>query len=124
MFHTVRLKLLKRIGVDHPKIGVIIVIALILRSSLVIAARVATGSFRSAYSYDTLDYLLPAEEWLRTGFYNYHGVPELFRTPGYPVFLLPGILFGHVELVTLVLQILISTGSVFLICRFKSQMQL
>ena len=66
---------------------------------------------------DTDSYVRPATSLLDSGvFENEHG-PELFRTPGYPLFLMPGILIGHVEYVTVVLQILLSVLTVYIVYR-------
>lgn len=38
---------------------------------------------------DSASYIQPARELLSYGTFTYHGIPELFRTPGYPIFLIP-----------------------------------
>ena len=43
--------------------------------------------------------------------------PEIVRTPGYPVFLLPGLAAGHVIPVTIALQVLASCLTVYLVYR-------
>jgi hypothetical protein len=41
--------------------------------------------------------------------------PEIFRTPGYPVFLIPGLLLNHLILVAILLQIAVSCLTVYVI---------
>lgn len=108
------LKRNKLAGLNPPRIGTSIAIALVLRCAVALAVKLVTGDFSTVYSYDTFDYLIPAQEWLQTGIYSNQGLPELFRPPGYPIFLIPGIFFGQIELITLSLQILISTSNVYL----------
>ncbi len=59
---------------------------------------------------DTDSYIKPAMELATTGKFNgyYDRLPELFRTPGYPLFLLPGVWLGSVEAVTIPLQVVLS----------------
>lgn len=42
-------------------------------------------------------------------------MPEIFRPPGYPIFLIPGLLFGKPELFTIACQIILSCLTVFLV---------
>ncbi len=59
---------------------------------------------------DTDSYIKPAMELATTGKFNgyYDRLPELFRTPGYPLFLLPGVWLGSVEAITIPLQVVLS----------------
>jgi 4-amino-4-deoxy-L-arabinose transferase-like glycosyltransferase len=98
-----------------PRIELSIILGLLLRLFLLLSIRIHTGNLNTTYSYDTQDYLTPAQNWLKTGLFVNHGLPELYRTPGYPLFLIPGILLGHIEIVTIVLQIAISTLGIFLL---------
>jgi len=95
----------------------ILCLAFILRVAVPLVIILTTGDYSLFYSPDTFTYLKPAEELLLHGrFYN-KGLPELFRTPGYPLFLIPGILLGEVETVTIALQIILSCLTTYLIFR-------
>jgi len=66
---------------------------------------------------DTGDYLLTARQLL-AGRFSLDGVtPELFRTPGYPLLLVPGVALGEAAAVTILLQILLSVATVYLVYR-------
>lgn len=62
------------------------------------------------YAADSDSYIKPALELAATGKFNnyYDKLPELFRTPGYPLFLVPGVWLGKVEAVAIFLQVLLS----------------
>ena len=89
----------------------ILAFAFVLRLGLPILAWILhpqnPGIFHAA---DTDSYIKPAMELATTGKFNgyYDGLPELFRTPGYPLFLLPGVWLGYVEAVTIPLQVVLS----------------
>ena len=82
----------------------VLALALVLRVLLPVLAWVYTGDPETFMISDTPTYLKPAESLLRTGRFRYGVVgrhtrpdePEIVRTPGYPVFLLPGLAAGHV----------------------------
>ena len=52
-----------------------------------------------------------------TGEFSRGGVPETFRTPGYPLLLVPGILLGSIEGVTIALQVLLGCVTIYLVYR-------
>jgi hypothetical protein len=64
---------------------------------------------------DTGSYLVVAESLLRHGRFGVDSTPDITRTPGYPIFLIPGLSGGQLEAVTLVLQIALSVVSVSLV---------
>jgi 4-amino-4-deoxy-L-arabinose transferase-like glycosyltransferase len=64
---------------------------------------------------DTISYVEPAESLLDEGRFASHGQPELFRTPGYSLLLLPGIALQHVELVTFFIQLILSVATIWLV---------
>jgi hypothetical protein len=68
------------------------------------------------YRPDTLSYLEPALALIKDHtFSNSDGTPEIMRTPGYSVILIPGALVNHLELVTIFVQILLSCLTVYLV---------
>jgi len=48
-----------------------------------------------------------------SGVFETYGKPEVLRTPGYPVFLLPGYVFGNIEIIGIFLQIFVSILTLF-----------
>lgn len=77
-------------------------------------------------AYDSKEYIVLAEELLSAGRFFRTGipaemtqvdVPEIARTPGYPLFLIPGIILNHIKVVTVSLQILLCCLTVFLVYR-------
>jgi 4-amino-4-deoxy-L-arabinose transferase-like glycosyltransferase len=52
------------------------------------------------HSPDTASYVVLAKE-LVSGSFATHGSPEIFRTPGYPIFLIPSVALGHFYLLAL-----------------------
>lgn len=62
---------------------------------------------------DTMTYVAPAQSLLTSGGLNKDGHPEIWHPPGYPLFLMPGLLAGHLLTVTISLQIIISTATAF-----------
>jgi len=64
---------------------------------------------------DTPDYVRPAEAMLSSGAFDGDGQPEIERTPGYPVFLMPGLIAGRLATMTVALQIFVSTLTVVLV---------
>ncbi len=101
-------------GLTGP-LWIVLSIALLLRTALPLAA-LATHHDSSVFlENDTETYLRPAEALLTSGAFNTASHPEIVRTPGYPLFLMPGLLSEHVKAVTIALQIMISTLTVFLV---------
>lgn len=88
----------------------ILLIALILRGALALGARSATGD-TVVFTPDTFTYLTCARELVRYGTFTTAGVPEVIRTPGYPLLLIPGVLLGHEQGITIALQIALSLFS-------------
>ena len=100
---------------DGTALGLVVIAALVIRA-LVTVGVLATGSGPNAFhAPDTDSYLQDAQELLETGTFGPPGEPEIVRTPGYPLLLLPGVSLGAPELVTVMLQILLSTLTVILV---------
>lgn len=81
--------------------------AVILRVALGAAAVVSQGG-ETLHAPDTTGYLEPAQSLITSGTFSRASQPELVRTPGYPLLLLPGLLLDHVEGVTVLLQALLA----------------
>src|SRR5690348_921345 len=56
---------------------------------------------------DSVGYVRLAEELAATGRFAQQGRPEIERTPGYVLCLLPGVLTGHIDTVTIAMQCVI-----------------
>jgi hypothetical protein len=89
----------------------ILIVALVLRLGLAVVAWLLNPQNPEIFhAADTDSYLKPAIELATTGRFTdyYDGLPELFRTPGYPLFLVPGVWLGNVYRVIIPLQILLT----------------
>lgn len=89
----------------------------VVRSLVPLLALMLTKDYAVFHSGDTSSYIRPATGLAYSGQFASKGTPEIRRTPGYPVLLIPGIVSGHTELVTIVLQIILSTLTVYLTFR-------
>jgi len=108
-------RLLKRLSVLSDPLWIVLSFALLLRTALPLAA-LATHHDTSVFvENDTESYAAPAQALLTSRAFNTDNHPEIVRTPGYPLFLVPGLLSGHLKAVTIALQITISTLTVFLV---------
>ena len=103
-----------------------------LRSILLFAFALRTLIFGAAYFWlrdntafyakDTWSYLQPAMELVTAGSFTAFGEPELFRTPGYALLLSLGVRLGHVEVITIALQILLSCATTYLVFRIAHEL--
>jgi 4-amino-4-deoxy-L-arabinose transferase-like glycosyltransferase len=75
------------------------------------------GDASFSHSIDTPGYLQPAMSAAAGRGFSWYGQPEVIYPPGYAVFLLPGVMLGHVEAVTIALQVLTSCLTVWLVYR-------
>jgi 4-amino-4-deoxy-L-arabinose transferase-like glycosyltransferase len=97
--------------------GTIILIAAVVRILLPLAAysiACDAGIFRAP---DTSSYLACARSLAREGSFSMGGAPEIVRTPGYPLMLVPGVVLGHVTALTVPVQIAIGCVTVWLVYR-------
>ncbi len=92
----------------------VLTIGFLLRCLLTIVV-LAINHTSAAYTLDTESYLITARKLIESGQFANSVQPEIFRTPGYPLLLIPGILLGQQELVTIFIQILLSCFTIFLI---------
>lgn len=69
---------------------------------------------------DTWSYYTPAQSLIdRFEFSRNIDEPEIIRTPGYPIFMIPGLLLGHLPEVTVFLQVILSCLTVFVIYKIS-----
>lgn len=95
-------------------IWAVLTLAFLLRSLLTIVV-LAINNTSGAYTLDTESYLITARKLIESGQFTNSVQPEIFRTPGYPLLLIPGILLGQQELVAIFIQIMLSCFTIFLI---------
>ncbi len=98
-----------------PKLRYIILLALALRVAFPVLMLGLSKDVKVFYDNDTIEYIEPARGLIASWQFATKGVPEIERTPGYPLLLIPGIISGHIELATIALQIVLSCFSVFII---------
>jgi 4-amino-4-deoxy-L-arabinose transferase-like glycosyltransferase len=70
---------------------------------------------------DTLGYVIPAQSLLH-GSFSVRGMPEIVRTPGYPLLLLPAIAGHHLVLIALLENFLLAAGSAWLVWKIASHL--
>lgn len=99
----------------YLKLRYIVLLALALRVAFPVLIFGLGKDISVFYDNDTVEYIEPARGLVTSGQFGSKGVPEIERTPGYPLLLIPGIVLGHIELVTIALQIALSCFSVFII---------
>jgi hypothetical protein len=93
----------------------ILMLALALRAALFAAACHNAPDLHTLNENDTPSYIAPAQSLLAHGTFSPDDAPEIVRTPGYPLLLTVGLRLGHVEVVTIALQIIISVASILLV---------
>lgn len=96
----------------HALAGILLV-ALLIRSFHALGAWLATRGVEVFYLDDSASYVSVAREFLSAGAFGRGGEPEIFRTPGYPLLLIPGLLLGRVEITTIALQIALAVATTF-----------
>ena len=110
----------KNKAVIHRPLVYILLLAFLTRITIPLIIIFTHGDYSLFYSPDSFSYVKPAEELLSHGRFYSNGLPELFRTPGYPLFLIPGILLGKVETVTIAFQIILSCLTTYIVFRIAS----
>ena len=99
------------------KIWRVLGVALLLRSVLPIAGYYHTRDIRIFYNPDTLSYVVPDHELIVNHRFFANGAPECIRTPGYPSLLTIGLLLDRFVVTTIVVQILLSCFTVYMVYR-------
>ena len=99
----------------------LVLLAIVLLSRLVFAFIVwKINGPSGVIGSDTPSYVGPARSllhgaFLSDGSFGIPGAAEIFRTPGYPLFLVPAVALGHVELIALGENLLLAVASAWLI---------
>ncbi len=92
----------------------VLALALVLRCAVACPLLVAADAVTRASTVDTQRYLELARSIAIDGRFVFAGVPELKRTPGYPLFLVPAVWTGN-ALTIVPLQILLGCATVYLV---------
>ncbi len=108
------MKLQNTIKKNYP-ILVVLLLAFTLRAALSVLAFSIHQHYHIFDAFDTPSYINPAKNLIELGQFSNGGKPEILRTPGYSLFLIPGILSGHIYFVTITLQIILSSYTTYLI---------
>lgn len=91
--------------------------ALILRVAVPLIAVMVNHDASVFFEPYSPQYLKPAVSLVSGEGFTVQGYPELRRTPGYPLLLVPGVWLNHVALFTITLQVLLSCLTVYLVYR-------
>ncbi len=97
----------------------ILIVAALIRIALPLIAFFRNGDFSIFYAMDSYKYIDLAENLFRNREFAYAGMPEIERTPGYPIFLILGIMLNSVEVVTTALQIIFSCLTIYLVFKIS-----
>lgn len=105
-------------GTGYAGMAAILCAAFAVRALLPILAYAVARDDRIFAAPDTASYLACAESIVRSGrFAGVGGAPEIVRTPGYPLLLVPGVALGRVAPVTVALQVILGCITVWLVHR-------
>jgi len=91
----------------------LLIIAGAIRVAYVIGAWLVMRSPDVFIDPDSQSYLAPARELFARGSFTVDGIPQLERTPGYPLLLTLGFWSGHVAAVTIAIQVVLSVLTAF-----------
>lgn len=97
------------------RIWVILLISLLIRGALPLTSFLTVHDIAVFHNDDSRSYIRPAKSLIEEGRFYSKGKPEVIRTPGYPVLLIPGLGFDRAVLITVSLQVLIGCATVYLV---------
>lgn len=103
-------------------IKTIIFFAFLIRFLFVVFAYIRNDDFLIFHSQDSYKYIELAKSLAYKSSFTFNNSIELERLPGYPLFLSLGVVFGHLEIITILVQILLSCLSVYLIYKIANLM--
>ena len=96
-------------------LGIVLIVAFVLRICFAFAVYVVVVTLDAYHIADSWHYIRAAKSLINHASFLADGTPEILRTPGYPLLLIPGILLGHIEIVTVLIQCLLSCLTVYLV---------
>jgi len=100
---------------DRLALVAVILLGMLIRAAVPILAFSFSHDKGIFHSLDTISYIEPARSMLETGNFATHNKPETIRTPGYPLFLVPGLAFHSVEFLAIALQIIASGFTIYFV---------
>ena len=102
--------------IDNRGLLIVFVLGFVIRLVVFIGALNATPNDPTVFynKDDTHSYISPLMGLIDTGRFESDGKPEILRTPGYPVFMLPGALLGNMECYTILFQVVVSSLTILL----------
>jgi 4-amino-4-deoxy-L-arabinose transferase-like glycosyltransferase len=112
----------------YSKHSLPLLLLMVLLSRLVFAFIVWKINGPSGFiSRDTDSYLQPARSllhgsFLANGSFSLQGMPETFRTPGYPLLLAPAVFFGHLVLIAVFENLLFAICSAWLLWQIATEL--
>jgi 4-amino-4-deoxy-L-arabinose transferase-like glycosyltransferase len=95
----------------------VLLLALAVRVAFALFSFLATGNSTAFHALDTGSYIDAAQSLAAGRGFTTNGAPEIIRTPGYPLLLLPGAPLGSLEPVAVALQTALSVLTVYLVYR-------
>jgi hypothetical protein len=99
----------------NNSIIVLILLAFLFRLNLAVVAYCLSGNIDFSNQPDSGSYIFCAEGLIHYASFSNLGFPEIGRTPGFPLLLTIGLIFGHLEIVTIFMQMLFSCAAVYLV---------
>lgn len=99
------------------KIALLLAVAAVLRVGTALFALAVAQPAPQFREPDSDGYLRLAANWWQTGRYATGAEPEILRSPGYPLLLLPEVALGHADWLTIAPQIALSCVTVWLVYR-------
>lgn len=99
----------------HGRLLAPIFVGLAVRVCVPLIALAVGNAPNAFHEPDTRSYIAPAISLLQEGAFARSGESDVFRTPGYPVFLAIGLQAGHVDLVSIALQAVLGATTIALV---------
>ncbi|HEX7377805.1 MAG TPA: glycosyltransferase family 39 protein [Pirellulales bacterium] len=99
------------------KLALLLAAAAVLRAGTALFALALAQPAPQFREPDSDGYLRLAANWWQTGRYAMGAEPEILRSPGYPLLLLPEVALGRADWLTIALQIALSCVTVWLVYR-------
>jgi len=96
-------------------IGIVLIVAFFLRVCFAITVYFVVGTLDAYHIADSWTYIRVAKSLINNASFFSDGTPEILRTPGYPIFLIPGLLIGSPEIFTVLIQSILSCLTVYLV---------
>jgi len=109
----------KHLSKSLKPISFVVLVAFFVRLPVALAAFFTAKDYSGFHHNDTISYLIPAMELSTSAQFTTNGLAEILRTPGYPLFLVPGILLNNPEVVTIFLQILVNCLTLYLVFKIS-----